>query len=246
MSYTLYHGDCLEVMRGLDAGSVDCILVDPPYGIDYQSAWRIDKAQWKPKISNDENPFLGWGKIAYRLAGPAGCILVFHRWDVQQSFHDELAESNWIVKSQIIWNKGCHGMGDLNGEFAPMHENILFARKNSFCFPGARPKTILSHMKVSPEKLVHPNEKPVSLLRDLIKSVTNPGETVLDFCMGSGSTGVACAETGRAFVGIELDSAYFAIAQERVEKAYRRAAGMARQGKASDFDNLPMFTEVTT
>jgi len=66
----------------------------------------------------------------------------------------------------------------------------------------------------------HPTQKPVALLEDLIQTFSNPGDTVLDFTMGSGSTGVACANTGRRFIGIELDPGYFQIAQERISKAY--------------------------
>jgi DNA modification methylase len=99
---------------------------------------------------------------------------------------------------------------------------------------------------------LHPSQKPTDLLSYLIKTYTQPGETVLDFTMGSGSTGVSCAETGRAFIGIEKppederETNYFPIAQERIEKAYRRAAGQARQGKPADFANLPMFAEVVS
>jgi len=241
--YQLYHGDCLDIMPTLPPQSVDAIVCDPPYGIDYQSAWRTDKALWKPKILNDEIPFLGWGEHAFRLVKNAGCILVFYRWDVQQAFYDELLSANWIVKSQIVWNKVSHGMGDLGGEFAPLHENILFARKDTFRFPGARPKTILTHLKVMPENLMHPNEKPVSLLKDLICSVTSPGDTVLDFTCGSGSTGVACAETNRNFIGIELDANYFAIASDRIESAYRKAQGLPRQGKVADYADMPLFAD---
>lgn len=69
------------------------------------------------------------------------------------------------------------------------------------------------------EKQVHPTQKPVPLLEYLIKTYTNPGETVLDCCMGSGSTGVACVNTGRSFIGIELDAGYFQIAQKRIKEA---------------------------
>jgi DNA modification methylase len=57
---TLYLGDCLEIMKSIPDKSVDAVITDPPYGIDYQSAWRTDKLQWKPKIQNDATPFLGW------------------------------------------------------------------------------------------------------------------------------------------------------------------------------------------
>lgn len=73
----------------------------------------------------------------------------------------------------------------------------------------------------------HPTQKPVSLLEYLIKTYTAEGETVLDNCMGSGSTGVACVNTGRRFIGIELDDEYFEIAKDRIEHADRRADAKA-------------------
>lgn len=69
----------------------------------------------------------------------------------------------------------------------------------------------------------HPTQKPVSLLEYLIKTYTNPGDTVLDSCMGSGSTGIACVNTNRNFIGIELDEQYFNIAKQRIEEAERKA-----------------------
>ena len=78
------------------------------------------------------------------------------------------------------------------------------------------PESVLYYPKES--KTVHPTQKPVLLLEYLIKTYTNEGETVLDNCMGSGSTGVACVHTGRDFIGMELDEHYFSIAKERIEK----------------------------
>lgn len=91
------------------------------------------------------------------------------------------------------------------------------------------------------QKGLHGTQKPTELMAYLIHTYTQPGDTVLDFTMGSGSTGVACMETGRNFIGIELDSNYFAIAQDRIETAYRKAQGLPRQGKPTDTADLPLF-----
>jgi len=88
---------------------------------------------------------------------------------------------------------------------------------------------------------LHPTQKPVDLLAYLVQTYTNPGDTVLDFTCGSGSTGVACAETGRNFVAIELDETYFKIASDRIESAYRKAQGLPKLGKATDTADLPLF-----
>ena len=91
---------------------------------------------------------------------------------------------------------------------------------------------------------LHGTQKPTALMSYLIQTYTNSGETVLDFTFGSCSTGVACLETGRNFIGIEKDPEYFRVGTERMEKAYRRVAGMARKGKQSDYADMPMFAEV--
>jgi len=101
------------------------------------------------------------------------------------------------------------------------------------------PTTVLEY--ASDVDAFHPTQKPVLLLSYLIRTYTNPGDTVLDFTCGSGSTGVACAETGRNFIGIELDEAYFKIASDRIESAYRKAQGLPRQGKPTDFADMPLF-----
>ena len=81
------------------------------------------------------------------------------------------------------------------------------------------PKNLLEYAKPSTAARVHPTEKPVDLLAYLVRTYTNPGETVLDNCMGSGSTGVACVREGRKFIGIEMDRKYYEIARQRIDDA---------------------------
>ena len=124
--------------------------------------------------------------------------------------------AGFIPKMQVIWDKEIHGMGDLKGDYAPLHENIIFATKGRFIFPGKRPKSVIHCQRVSAEKLVHPNEKPIELLKQLIEEITIEGQTVLDAFLGSGATALAALETHRNFIGIELDETYYKIAQERI------------------------------
>lgn len=122
------------------------------------------------------------------------------------------------VKSEVIWDKVYHGMGDTKAAFAPSHENIVFAVKGKYSFPGSRPKDLVTFPKINSSKMVHPTEKPVGLLANLISSVTKPGDLILDPFAGSGSTLVAAKKTGRRFIGIELDDDYFVTAQRRIEE----------------------------
>ena len=213
-------GDCLELMKDIPDNSVDVVIVDPPYGINYQSAWRTDKTQWKPKIKNDTTPFLGWASEVGRITKSA--IYVFYRWDKQKDFYYELMSAGFAIKSQIIWNKIIHGMGDLKGEYAPQHECILFGTKTGFKFNGKRPRTVIRQRRVMPNDLCHPNEKPVALICKLIEDSTIQDNVILDFTMGSGTTGVACVQTGRKFIGIEIEPKYFEIAEKRIHDAQQQ------------------------
>lgn len=113
----------------------------------------------------------------------------------------------------LIWDKGHFGMG---GNWRPVHEFILVCTKGRFVTHSNSLKTIISFKKVHHSKAMHPTEKPIDLLEHLITQPDYDPQTVLDPFMGSGTTGVACANTGRDFIGIELDEGYFQIADERI------------------------------
>ena len=211
-------GDCLEIMKTFADNQFDLVLTDPPYGIDYQSAWRTDKSKWKPKIANDKEPFVDWIPEAFRLLKDGGRLFCFYRWDVQNEFKNALEDSKFSVKSQVIWDKIIHGMGDLNGEYAPQHECIMYATKGRYEFRGKRPTSIIQCQRVQPEKLLHPNEKPIKLLRKLIRQVTSKGDNVLDCFGGSFSTMIACQHEDRNFTGIEISPEYCEIARKRVQE----------------------------
>jgi site-specific DNA-methyltransferase (adenine-specific) len=214
----LFRGDCLEVLPTLEAGSVQCVVTDPPYGIDYQSARRTDKAQWKPKIANDLQPFIWFLYPAFRASANPASLLCFCRWDVQEAFENAIEWSGWSLKSQVIWDREAHGMGDLNGSPAPQHDVIWFATKGKFAFHGERPKSVVRSTRLGGDQLTHPNEKPIGLMCQLVEAYCPPGGLVLDPFLGSASTAAACMRTGRRFIGVELDSGYFDIAVRRIEK----------------------------
>jgi site-specific DNA-methyltransferase (adenine-specific) len=113
-----------------------------------------------------------------------------------------------------------HGMGDLNGQPAPQHELVAFLTKGRFTFAGNRPKSVIRTVRVDADSMIHPNEKPVALMRALIRDYSKGGPVLDPFC-GTGAVGVACAELGRDFVGIELDEGYCKIARQRIEAATR-------------------------
>lgn len=97
-------------------------------------------------------------------------------------------------------------------------EDVKDDVKGKYSFPGSRPKDLVTFPKINSSKMVHPTEKPVGLLANLISSVTKPGDLILDPFAGSGSTLVAAKKTGRRFIGIELDDDYFVTAQRRIKE----------------------------
>lgn len=216
--HVLYCGDCLAILPTLEAGSVDAVVTDPPYGMSFQSAWRIESERFA-KIANDEQPFIWWCPQAARVVCDAGCVLTFCRWDDAEAFRLALGWASLRVRSQLVWDRGNHGLGDLYGAPAPRHDTIWFAVKGRFQFHDRRPPSVLTHMRLAGDALEHPNEKPLALMVCIAGDYCPPDGQVLDPFAGSGTTGVACIQTGRRFIGIEIDPKYCAIAANRMEKA---------------------------
>jgi site-specific DNA-methyltransferase (adenine-specific) len=239
MMINLMHGDCLERMAEIPDGSVDMVLTDPPYGttackwdsvIDLPQMWAHLKRVIKPN-----------GAIVMTASQPFTSILVSsnyamfrHEWIWQKNCgsnfatlkHNPFKEHESAIvfgEGPTVFNairqersaggkamvKSCKyagkGGGEAIGEMATDKANRD---------PNTRHPS--SVQKFNVQRGHHPTQKPVALMEYLIKTYTNEGETVLDFTMGSGTTGVACVNTGRAFIGIELDEGYFKVAQERI------------------------------
>ena len=238
--YKLYQGDCIEVMKDIEDGSVDLILTDPPYG--------TTACKWDSVI-----PFEPMWEQLNRIIKPNGAICLFG----SEPFSSALRMSNIKnFKYDWIWDKRIPS-GMSYARFQPMRqtENIsVFCNGKTVYNPQMvkRDKPIKKGgNKYSPSAPIqackegkdfkktyeyknpinlivfdkirkgslHPTQKPVALLEYLIKTYTKEGETVLDFTMGSGSTGVACVNTNRNFIGIELDENYFKIAENRIKQA---------------------------
>ena len=192
---TLYHGDCLEILPGL--GEIDAVVTDPPYGIDNWS----DSGGGQKSISAEEaKDMKRWDKVPteqIQMAWNAADAAIF--WG-----GNYLADLLGKCKAPLIWDKLTRGMHLSEAEIA----------WTKGCNGTCRVFTKVSNLKYRK----HPTQKPVRVMEWAI-SLT-PGTSVLDPFMGSGSTGVACANMGRQFVGIELERKYFDVACERIEHAY--------------------------
>ena len=217
----VYLGDCHSLIGELPESSIDVVITDLPYGIDYQSAKRIDTERF-PKIANDKKPFIDFIKLLPRVLKPSYAVYLFTRWDVQQPVIDEMEANCMKVKNVLIWDKGNHSMGDLNTAYGMRYESIVFSSSADFRFQGKRPVDIIRCPKVSADRLCHPNEKPVDLIRKLIIDSVPMGGVVLDCTCGSGSTLVAAIRERRHFIGFEIDRRYYDISRKRIDNEKRQ------------------------
>lgn len=195
--------------------SVDLILTDPPYGIDFQSNKRKNKFE---KIENDKKFFFEWLDEARRVLKDTGAFYCFTRWDVYPEWFAAVKD-RFSIKNCIVWFKRGGGLGDLKKAYMYNHEFIIYCANKNHRLNGKRRNDVFEFAKDAPSSYVHPTQKPILLLSEIIEKSSNENDVVLDMFMGSGSTGVACMNTGRKFIGIELDDKYFEIAKQRIENA---------------------------
>ena len=188
---TLYLGDCLEVMKGLPDGSVDAVVTDPPYG--------CGKAEWDDKFP------LSWYAEAKRIGRMTGII----------TGSSGLKDSVPLVGEDFIDIVAARNLNGMTRSPLGFGNWIACVVANS---KPAQGPTFFEFV-VNGDMPCHPSPKPMDYMRKLIVRLTNPGDTILDPFMGSGTTGVACVQTGRKFIGIEIDQDYYAIAEKRIAEA---------------------------
>lgn len=249
MSNYLINGECLEAMAKLPDCSVDLILCDLPYGIT-QNVWDsiipLDKLweQYK-RLGKPGAAIVLTATLLFATTLIASNLKWFrYEWVWQKTaatgfldakkkplrnheyvlvFCDKRAPYNPQMRSgfkpyRVVRKVG--GSRSRNWNDSPERGTVSVSNGERY------PVTVFEFAQDRP--CLHPTQKPVALLEYMIRTYTNPGDTVLDNCMGSGSTGVACIATGRNFVGIELDSKYFQIAQKRVADAACQGATDAK------------------
>ena len=243
-NYQLINRDCLEEMKNISDKSIDMILCDLPYGttknkwdciIPFDKLWEQYNRVIKDNgaivlfgngiftaeliISNKKmwRYNLVWDKVL-----PSGFLnakkMPMRNHEDVCVFYKKLPTYN----PQMWIGEECHSRGNVIGKSQKdFSRNTNYGDFSAVETEGnlKYPKSILTFSKPHPSISIHPTQKPVELLEWLIKTYTNEGETVLDNCMGSGSTGVACVNTNRKFIGIELDQEYYKIAKDRINKA---------------------------
>lgn len=194
MTIQLYHGDCLDIMPTLEAGSVDAVITDPPYGIKHRTHGQIFVHALPIKGDDDEIIASEMLKLCEQSKMTVACFFSPYRY----------IDAGW--RSVLVWNKGAHvGIGG-DRETCWKRDFELIGVRDNKKLNGKRDSGVIYIPALSPPPTGHVAEKPVRLMNYLIIKLTNPGDTILDPFMGSGTTGVACVQTGRNFIGIELDA----------------------------------------
>lgn len=238
---TLLIGDCLEKMEEIPSGSVDMVCADLPYGttackwdavIPLAPLWEQYTRVCKPNAA-----------IVLTASQPFTSTLVMSNpdmfkycwvWDKVRPVGVHVVKIRPMSRTEDIAVFGA-GKVTYNPQMTPRDKprrgsreygrtdivggEITDQSKEHTVYTEKHPTTLLTFSNASNKGRVHPTQKPVALMEYLIRTYTNEGQTVLDNTMGSGTTGVACVNTGRRFIGIERDPTYFQIAKQRIEKA---------------------------
>ena len=226
--YKIYNGDCLEIMDTLieEDIKVDCILTDPPYMIARKNNFHtmgrkgIDFGEWDKDVD-----LFSWLDRIPKLLSKNGSVVIFNDWKNLGDIARYCESLGLEIKDLLRWEKTNPMPRNRDRRYITDYECAIWLvnKKSKWVFNRLdekyqRPK--FKYPVVSGnEKTIHATQKPVKLMEEIIRVHTKEDNTILDCFMGSGSTGVACMNTNRKFIGIELDKNYFNIAKQRIEEA---------------------------
>lgn len=229
--HQIWHGDSVELGQRFKAGRIDCVITDPPFGVDNQSNMAVTQEgkKYARKIANDESPEIAirtfknvMGVILPKMKDDSDCY-VFTSYQVLSDWlsmtDDFMPDYGFKRKAVLVWEKDGPGMGDLECPWGMGSEFILFFQK------GRRPKSekrrnnVLHTPQLRPNQLLHPHEKPGPLLETLIKASTDEGDFLVDPFGGSGSLVRAARNCNRSAVAIEYDEENYAIANKALNSS---------------------------
>ena len=224
-NYKLYQGDCLEVMKNIEDGSVDLVVADPPYKTITGGKNNGKNAKRPKGVLNENNGLFehqnikisSWMPEIYRVLKEGSHCYIFTNSLNLQEMLNEATKAGFKLHNLLVWEKNNYTPSQY---YMKNCEYVLFLRKGKSKWINniGDSKTVHKFNNIIGGKL-HPTEKPVDLLEYYLLNSSELNDIVFDPFMGSGSTGVACLNTNRDFIGIELDERYFNIAQNRIEEA---------------------------
>jgi len=228
----LKNGDCLEVMKGIDEGTVDLIFADPPYNLSGKGYLTVrngksavlDKGDWD-KIDDIHDFNYKWIKECVRVLKPTGTIWISGTLHNHPSVGITLKKLGLWIINDVVWHKPNATPLLSRNRFVPSTEIIWVASKDKKYYFDYELAKKINHgkqmknlwvMNAKRHITIHPTEKPEELLERIISIGSKEGDLVLDPFLGSGTTGVIAKRLNRNFIGIELDKKYFNIAEDRI------------------------------
>lgn len=216
----IYNKDVLEVVKEIKNESIDMIFTDPPYLINYKTNHRKNKKhKFCKEIEGDNNVLLidNFIKEAYRILKNDTAMYICCSWKTSDIFKSLLIKHEFKIKNQIIWVKNNWTAGDLKGQFGQQYEIVFLAVKGKPKFNGKRITDVWNFNRVSGNKQLHQNEKPVELVELCIQKHSKENDLVFDGFAGVGTTGIACKKLNRKYILCEIDKEYFNIMKNRLE-----------------------------
>lgn len=224
-SKKLLQGDCLELMKDIPDGSIDAVITDPPYNISRENHFSsmgrsgIDFGKWDKGF--DQVSYLS---EVFRVLKKGGTAVIFNSQQNVGLLNQYADEHNLLFKDIIYWVKSNPMPRNRDRRYVTSVENAVTIVKKGEKWIFNRQRStyengLFKYPIVSPKERIHPTQKPVQLMEDLVRIHSNENDTILDPFLGSGSTGVACVNTGRNFTGMELDEGCFNKAKDRIEQA---------------------------
>lgn len=209
----LIHADCREILPLILSESINLVLTDPPYGLDYQSHGRVATKKFD-KMANDDVGMADQYPQFYRLLSKDGIAVVFCSF--KNYARDFVAlQNDFDIKNCIVWFKGGGSIGDLTHSLATDYELVLVAHKGQGLIRGKRIGSVWWSNKVPPSSMIHPTEKPIDIIERLIDTFSDTGDLVLDPFLGSGTTAYCAKRLGRKCLGIEIEERYAEISANR-------------------------------
>jgi len=229
MTEELIHADCLEHMATMEDESIDLVVTDPPYLMDYKTGRRNNKAdkysvnredvkhKFSTTIDGDDDPDLisKYIEECYRIMKPDTAMYMFCNSNKVAFFINEL-ENLFTVRNIIVWIKNNHTAGDLVHAFGKKHEFIILVNKGNAPIQGKRIQDVWEFDKVVGASQLHQNQKPLDLIKQCIEKHSKQGDVVFDGFGGSGTTAAAARDLNRQYICIEKDDEYYNVAVERL------------------------------
>ena len=215
----IYNEDCIEGMKKIPDESIDLIVTDPPYLMKYKTNYRKDKHhKFCSEIDGDDDQELikTYIKECYRIMKNDSACYMFCNSNKVDVFKRQLEKVGFNIKNMIVWVKNNWTAGDLKASYGKQYELILYVNKGRRFINGSRLTDVWEFPRVSGSKQLHQNQKPVELIKQCIEKSSDPGAIVFDGFMGSGTTAIACIDTDRHYIGYELDSEYYKVANNRI------------------------------